>query len=105
MNCKQGDLAIYVGGPVMAVEEETGDRLVVVPCGMICRCVSIDVVGGKLGWNIDPRDVSLQWPSGKTYSATITGISDDCLRPVLGDDTQLDATYQQYRLNSLVDVS
>jgi hypothetical protein len=88
MNCKQGDLAIYVGAPVMAVEKATGIKLAIVPGGMICRCVSLGVVNDKVGWNIEPRSVSLLWPSGRSFSTTVDAISDDHLRPLRDSDSQ-----------------
>lgn len=84
MNCKQGDLAIYVGKPVVATSDITGKQKVVVSNGMIFRCVSPAVVLGKPGWNVEERDVYVRFVDGASFSGTIAAISDDCLRPVSG---------------------
>lgn len=82
MNCKQGDLAIYVGEAVFAVEFCTGIKMPIVREGMIFSCMAPAIVMGKPGWEIDMRHVNLVWTSGRTFETDVWAISDDCLRPI-----------------------
>lgn len=86
MNCKQGDLAVYVGRPVYAIDDASGDRVCVVRAGMIFRCVEPTVLLCEPAWKIDPVHVNIVFPSGSTFEADIDACTDDDLRPLRESD-------------------
>jgi len=90
MNCKPGDLAIFVGG--VLDRKETDCCL-----GYVFKCIAPMPVNGCPGWSVElvkaPKELidalSRQWP-GFPIGEYITGVADVALRPIRGDELAIE---------------
>lgn len=83
MNCRPGDLAMYVGQGVSASDPQTGETVLLVRPGLIVQCVEVDAAGT---WRVADQPLRAALASGDWLTTRLHGVHDTVLKPLRWSD-------------------